>query len=107
MIKTHDDCLDGMAHTTNITEMNTNEEAILKSVKKTGCVVTCEEHNKFGGLGESVARLLTTEYLAPQEFVAVNDSFGESATPDQLMTKYKLDPSDIVAAVQKVLKRKI
>lgn len=83
-----------------------DEEAILKSVKKTGCVVTCEEHNKFGGLGESVARLLTTEYPAPQEFVAVNDSFGESGTPDQLMTKYKLDPSDIVAAAQKVMNRK-
>jgi transketolase len=83
-----------------------DEEAILASVKKTGCVVTCEEHNKFGGLGESVARLLTTEYPAPQEFVAVNDSFGESATPDQLMTKYKLDPINIVEAVQKVLTRK-
>jgi len=83
-----------------------DEEAILKSVKKTGCVVTCEEHNRFGGLGESVAQLLTTHYLAPQEFVAVNDSFGESGTPDQLMTKYKLDPADIVAAVQKVMKRR-
>ncbi|RZK63501.1 MAG: transketolase family protein, partial [Pedobacter sp.] len=83
-----------------------DEEAILKSVQKTGCIVTCEEHNKFGGLGESVSRFLTTTYLAPQEFVAVNDSFGESATPDQLMTKYKLDPSDIVAAAQKVISRK-
>ena len=83
-----------------------DEEAILKSVKKTGCIVTCEEHNKLGGLGESVAHLLTTTYLAPQEFVAVNDSFGESGTPDQLMTKYKLDPSDIVAAAQKVMARK-
>lgn len=83
-----------------------DEEAILKSVKKTGCVVTCEEHNRFGGLGESVAQLLTTHYPAPQEFVAVNDSFGESGTPDQLMTKYKLDPADIVAAVQKVMKRR-
>lgn len=83
-----------------------DEEAILKSVQKTGCIVTCEEHNKFGGLGESVARFLTTTYLAPQEFVAVNDSFGESGTPDQLMTKYKLDPSDIVAAAQKAIARK-
>lgn len=83
-----------------------DEEAILTSVKKTGCVVTCEEHNKLGGLGESVARLLVTEYLAPQEFVAVNDSFGESATPDQLMTKYGLDPLDIIKAVQKVIARK-
>jgi transketolase len=83
-----------------------DEAAILASVQKTGCVVTCEEHNKFGGLGESVARLLTTEFPAPQEFVAVNDSFGESATPDELMTKYGLDPINIVEAVQKVLKRK-
>ncbi len=83
-----------------------DEEAVLKSVKKTGCIVTCEEHNKFGGLGESIARLLTTTYPAPQEFVAVDDSFGESATPDQLMTKYKLDPADIVAAVQKAISRK-
>lgn len=84
-----------------------DEEAILKSVKKTGCVVTCEEHNKFGGLGESVAHLLTTKYLAPQEFVAVNDSFGESGTPDQLMKKYGLDSSNIVDSVKKVIKRKI
>ncbi|MEE1885171.1 transketolase family protein [Pedobacter flavus] len=83
-----------------------DEEGILKSVKKTGCVVTCEEHNKFGGLGESVARLLTTEYPAPQEFVAVNDSFGESGTPDQLMAKYGLESSNIVDAVKKVINRK-
>jgi transketolase len=83
-----------------------DEAAILASVQKTGCVVTAEEHNKFGGLGESVARLLTTQFPAPQEFVAVNDSFGESATPDELMTKYGLDPINIVEAVQRVLKRK-
>ena len=82
-----------------------DEEAVLKSVKKTGCVVTCEEHNKYGGLGESVARLLSTELPTPQEFVAVNDSFGESGTPDQLMTKYGLDSVNIVEAVQKVIKR--
>lgn len=83
-----------------------DEEAILKSVQKTGCIVTCEEHNKLGGLGESVSRFLTCNYLVPQEFIAVNDSFGESGTPDQLMTKYKLDPSDIVAAAQKAISRK-
>lgn len=83
-----------------------DEEAILKSVKKTGCVVTCEEHNKFGGLGESVARLLTTEYPTPQEFVAVNDSFGESGSPDQLMKKYGLDSSNIIDSVKKVILRK-
>ncbi len=83
-----------------------DEEAILKSVKKTGCVVTCEEHNKFGGLGESVARLLSCELPTPQEFIAVNDSFGESGTPDQLMTKYGLDSSNIIDAAKKVIKRK-
>lgn len=83
-----------------------DEEAILKSLRKTGCVVTCEEHNKFGGLGESVARLLSTELPSPQEFVAVNDSFGESGTPDELMTKYGLDTINIVEAAQKVIKRK-
>lgn len=83
-----------------------DDEAILKSVQKTGCIVTCEEHNKFGGLGESISRLLVSQYPVPQEFVAVNDSFGESGTPDQLMTKYKLDPSDIVAAAQKAMGRK-
>ena len=83
-----------------------DEEAILKSIKKTGCVVTAEEHNKFGGLGESVARLLSTELPSPQEFVAVNDSFGESGTPDELMTKYGLDTINIVEAAQKVIKRK-
>ncbi|MCY1523122.1 1-deoxy-D-xylulose-5-phosphate synthase [compost metagenome] len=84
-----------------------DEEAILKSVQKTGCIVTCEEHNKYGGLGESVSRFLGSVLPTPQEFVAVNDSFGESGTPDQLMTKYKLDPADIVNAAQKVIKRKI
>jgi len=69
-------------------------------------VVTCEEHNKFGGLGESVARLLTTELPTPQEFVATNDTFGESGTPDQLMSKYGLDAVNIVEAVQKVIGRK-
>lgn len=83
-----------------------DEEAILKSVAKTGCVVTAEEHNILGGLGESVARTLTLNNPAPQEFVAVNDSFGESGTPDQLMEKYKLNDTAIVEAVEKVIKRK-
>jgi transketolase len=59
-----------------------------------------------GGLGDSVAQLLSRKLPTPQEFVAVNDSFGESGTPDQLMTKYGLDTTDIVSAVHKVLKRK-
>lgn len=83
-----------------------DEELILTSVKKTKAVVTCEEHNYYGGLGESIARVLTQRYPAPQEFVAVNDSFGESGTPAQLMQKYGLDKEGILKAVEKVLKRK-
>src|SRR6187431_3178225 len=83
-----------------------DEEAILKSVAKTGCVVTAEEHNILGGLGESVARTLALNNPAPQEFVAVNDSFGESGTPEQLMEKYKLNNQAIVEAVERVIKRK-
>jgi len=83
-----------------------DEESILKSVSKTGCVVTAEEHNKFGGLGESVARCLAENNPIPQEFVAVNDTFGESATPAQLMEKYNINDEAVVNAVMKVLKRK-
>lgn len=83
-----------------------DEAAILNSVKKTKCVVTAEEHQMNGGLGDSVAQLLSRELPTPQEFVAVNDSFGESGTPDELMVKYGLDAANIVSAVQKVLKRK-
>ncbi|MBJ7880647.1 transketolase family protein [Gelidibacter salicanalis] len=83
-----------------------DEEAILESVKKTGCVVTAEEHNIFGGLGESVSRLLTTRLPKPQEFVGTQDTFGESGTPEQLMVKYGLNSKSIVSAVRKVIKRK-
>ena len=83
-----------------------DEESILKSVSKTGCVVTAEEHNKFGGLGESVARCLAENNPIPQEFVAVNDTFGESATPSQLMEKYNINDEAVVDAVMEVLKRK-
>ena len=83
-----------------------DEEAILKSVGKTGCIVTAEEHNKFGGLGESVARCLAQNHPTPQEFVAVNDTFGESATPAQLMEKYNINDKAVIAAVKNVLKRK-
>lgn len=83
-----------------------DSEAILKSVAKTRCAVVCEEHNRIGGLGSSVASLLAQELPTPLEFVAVNDSFGESGTPDQLLTKYGLDTIDVVKAVQKVVKRK-
>lgn len=82
-----------------------DENAILKSVSKTGCIVTAEEHNYLGGLGESVARVLAQNNPTPQEFVAVNDSFGESGTPSQLMEKYGLNSQAIIKAVEKVLKR--
>lgn len=83
-----------------------DEEAILRSVAKTGCVVTAEEHNFLGGLGESVARVLSLNNPLPQEFVAVNDTFGESGTPDELMDKYGLNANAIVEKAQKAINRK-
>jgi transketolase len=83
-----------------------DKEAILQSIAKTGCIVTAEEHNYYGGLGESVARVLAQHHPTPQEFVATNDTFGESGTPEQLMEKYGLNSDAIVKAVEKVLKRK-
>lgn len=83
-----------------------DKEAILKSVSKTKCAVVCEEHNIIGGLGSSVASYLATALHVPIEFVAVNDSFGESGTPDQLLTKYGLDTVDVISAVERVLARK-
>ena len=83
-----------------------DEEAILKSVAKTGCIVTAEEHMINGGLGESVASVLARNYPAPIEMVAVNDTFGESGTPAELMQKYGLTKENIVDKVEKVIKRK-
>ena len=83
-----------------------DKEAILKSVKKTKCVVTAEEHMLNGGLGDSIAQLLARELPTPLEMVGVNDTFGESGTPRQLMEKYGLTSSDIINAVKKVLERK-
>ncbi len=83
-----------------------DDEAILKSVKKTGCVVTAEEHNYLGGLGESVARVLVKNNPFPQEFVATNDTFGESGTPQQLMKKYGINSESIIDSVIRVIKRK-
>jgi transketolase len=83
-----------------------DNQAILNSIAKTKCVVTAEEHQRNGGLGDSVAQLLSMHTPTPQEYVAVNDSFGESGTPDELMTKYGLDTIDIVNAAEKVMKRK-
>jgi len=83
-----------------------DEEAIIKSVKKTGCIVTAEEHNYLGGLGESVARTLAQHIPTPQEFVATQDTFGESGTPAQLLEKYGLNAENIAAKAEKVIKRK-
>ena len=83
-----------------------DEDIILKSVAKTGCIVTAEEHNIIGGLGESVARTLALNTPTPQEFIGTNDTFGESGTPAQLMEKYGLNAISIVNAVKKVISRK-
>jgi transketolase len=83
-----------------------DEKAILESVAKTGCIVTAEEHNYLGGLGESVARVLALHKPTPQEFVATNDTFGESGTPAQLMDKYGLNSKAIASKVKAVMARK-
>jgi transketolase len=83
-----------------------DEKAILDSVAKTGCIITAEEHNFLGGLGESVSRTLALNNPKPQEFVATNDTFGESGTPEQLMDKYGLNAEAIEKAAVKVIQRK-
>jgi len=83
-----------------------DNDIILKSVAKTGAIVTAEEHNFLGGLGESVSRVLTENTPTPQEFIATQDTFGESGTPTQLMEKYGLNADAIVAASEKVIQRK-
>ncbi|MEL0275887.1 MAG: transketolase family protein [Flavobacteriaceae bacterium] len=83
-----------------------DKDIILKSVAKTGAIVTAEEHNFLGGLGESVARVLAENAPTPQEFIATQDTFGESGTPAQLMEKYGLNANAIVAASEKVIQRK-
>lgn len=83
-----------------------DNEAVLQSVSKTKCAVTCEEHNYLGGLGESIAGLLSRSMPAPLEMIAVKDTFGESGTPDQLMDKYGLNTQAIVDACMKVMSRK-
>ena len=83
-----------------------DNQAILESVSKTGCIVSAEEHNFLGGLGESVARVLALNKPTPQEFVATNDTFGESGTPTQLMEKYRLNCNAIIEKVLKVIDRK-
>ena len=83
-----------------------DEEIILDSVSKTRCVVTAEEHQRHGGLGDAVAQVLARKHPTPQEYVAVNDSFGESGVPELLLAKYGLGPENILAAVHEVIKRK-
>lgn len=83
-----------------------DEEAILASVGKTGCAVSAEEHQRNGGLGDSIAQVLSRQMPAPLEYVAVNDSFGESGTAGQLLKKYGLDVPDIVAAAKAAIARK-
>ena len=80
--------------------------AVLASISKTKCAVTCEEHNIIGGLGDSIAQLASKNLPIPIEFIGTNDTFGESGTPAQLLTKYGLDAPNIVEAVEKVLGRK-
>jgi len=83
-----------------------DNDAILKAVKQTRCVVTAEEHMLNGGLGDSIAQLLSREYPTPIEMVGVNDTFGESGSPMQLMEKYGLMSDDIITATKKVISRK-
>ena len=81
-------------------------EAIIASAKKTGCVVTAEEHQKNGGLGDAVANVLAENLPTPQQYVAVDDQFGESGKPAELMVKYGLDAQHIVMAAEKAIARK-
>ncbi len=81
-------------------------QAILQSVKKTGCVVSCEEHEYNGGLGDSIAQLLVRNFPVPMEYIGVDDKFGESGEPMQLMAKYGLDAKHIIFAIKKVMARK-
>ncbi len=83
-----------------------DEEAVINSIKKTGCVVTAEEHMMLGGLGESIAQILGRKIPAPLEMVAVNDCFGESGKPSELMKKYGLTSENIVEAAEKAIARK-
>ncbi|MEN9947200.1 MAG: hypothetical protein RL106_23 [Bacteroidota bacterium] len=80
-----------------------DEEAVVRSAKKTGKVITCEEHNIIGGLGSRVAQTLAQHHPCPIHFIGVKDSFGESGTPDQLMTKYGLDTKSIYNAAKAML----
>ncbi len=83
-----------------------DEEAVIRSISKTKCAVTAEEHNIIGGLGDSIARCAARNFPIPIEYVGTKDTFGESGMPDELLKKYGLDVPDIIAAAQKVMNRK-
>jgi len=83
-----------------------DEEAIIRSIQKTGCAVTAEEHMMNGGLGDSIAQLVARIHPVPLEMVAINDTFGESGTPEELMVKYGLDAPSIVKAAKRAIARK-
>ena len=83
-----------------------DEEAVIRSIRKTKCVVTAEEHNIYGGLGDAIAQCAAKNFPVPIEYVGTKDSFGESGTPKDLLKKYGLDIPDIVKAAEKVLNRK-
>ena len=83
-----------------------DEEAIISSIRKTKCAVTVEEHNIFGGMGDAVAQVAARHFPIPIEYVGTQDTFGESGKPLELLKKYGLDSPDIVAAAEKVIKRK-
>ena len=81
-------------------------EAILASVRKTGCAVSCEEHQRHGGLGDSIAQTLALGHPAPQEYVAVDDRFGESGQPLELLDKFGLAVGDVIQAIHRAITRK-
>lgn len=83
-----------------------DEEAIIASVRKTGCAVSAEEHNRYGGLGDSIAQTLARNFPAPMEYVAVNDTFGESGKPVELLAKYGLGVDDVIRAGRTVMEKK-
>lgn len=84
-----------------------DREAVLNSARKTRCVVSAEEHQMNGGLGDSIAQLLAQQLPLPMEMVAVHDSFGESGKPEELLVKYGLDTPYIVAAAERAIARKL
>ncbi len=102
--------LEGMGIDAEVINIHTikplDTEAIIKSVEKTGCVVSCEEHQFNGGLNDAVSQLLSRSMPRPIEYIGVEDSFGESGTPEELMVKYKLKSDNIVEAAKKAISRK-